>query len=509
MTLSKNIFNLMFALATLFTFGTAQAAPVTLVPSELGGPEPLAFYSIAGTTGFAAGLNTSAAVVDGFTFTDATDFEVTPNLMTPGQLYNKTTISPLGYVVGVIQGTAGKVYSFTNNMAITVGVGSGWQGPLTVTSDPTAQFPVVGVDYNSNGYALWGTSAHGPIYYSTLTAGATAWSTPAAITGSIGKYPVFAVNSNVQIGGDATLVAIWVNTTTGNIDSSTWYGSWSAVTTLGSSNGTYPRIEMDGPGNATALWIDAGGNVNTAYMPFHGTWTGATIISSGSTAPSANPSLAVDPAGDVYAAWQDSTDTIFAASKPVLGSWQTAQAISPVNGGFVPEIAADPVGNAIAVWFDGANNIQSATLPYNQSWSMPTQLSITAGENPKVTFVNVGDAVIVWFDIPSDNLLGLNETFLFPPIPPSNFFGEDTLEEFLTQKDCIHFLQWTPSPDPSVTSYLLLRNSEFLASIPPSGPYYFVDHNRCKQSADIYTLMSVNLVGATSLPLTVTLKGEK
>jgi len=89
-------------------------------------------------------------------------------------------------------------------------------------------------------------------------------------------------------------------------------------------------------------------------------------------------------------------------------------------------------------------------------------------------------------------------------IPPSMFVGKAIKNRFATQTDLINKLTWTPSSDPSVVAYLILRNGVLIAEIPASGPFVYLDHNRRKCSVDTYELIAVNAEGVQSTPLFTT-----
>ncbi|QLH34694.1 MAG: hypothetical protein HWD61_04125 [Parachlamydiaceae bacterium] len=62
----------------------------------------------------------------------------------------------------------------------------------------------------------------------------------------------------------------------------------------------------------------------------------------------------------------------------------------------------------------------------------------------------------------------------------NNFNGLVIKNRFATQTDIINHLTWSPSTNPSVAGYRILRNGEAIATIPQNGPFVFNDHNRRK-----------------------------
>jgi hypothetical protein len=90
------------------------------------------------------------------------------------------------------------------------------------------------------------------------------------------------------------------------------------------------------------------------------------------------------------------------------------------------------------------------------------------------------------------------------PVPPTNFVGVVEKNKFLTQTELLNVLTWTPSIDPSVTSYRIYQNGILIATVPASGPYEVVLHNRRHGEIYTYELTAVNASGE-STPLVILL----
>lgn len=515
-------FSLFLALASLFSFTAESEAQewtplkrldkLTAVSSE----EPFTYYSLAANPGIAAVLNSGSTDVDAFRFAPDLGWN-TPTkgwrktvIKPKPQLYTKIAVLPPilsapEIAVGVVQKKGGGIFSTTL-------FNGEWSSTQTITSDKDAEFPSIALNCNAYiiqqilplGISVWNQSTpNRPIFYSIYFQGSDPffnWSEPAKIPGSKGKFANVATDSN----GHAA--AVWVNPSTNTIDAATYiidsspdFGVWSSITRVGSSNITYPRLQVDAAGNAVALWIDADNKVAASVHPLRGEWSKPSILSS--TSSNSNPSLAVDPVGNAVAVWQDGSNTIYGATLPFEGSWSSAQQLSETGEGFVPEVSVDTLGNAIAVWFDTAPNIQYALLPVDGSWGQATPLPTTKpGSNyPKVGSDGDSAAVVVCQDTANGFLVATSVTDLFPPVAPYDFKGKNT------DNGCTHSLSWKPSQDTSIVNYRLFRNGQRIAKIPFDGPYVYDDTDRCNES-DVYTLVAVNSSGVESAPLTVRVK---
>lgn len=87
-------------------------------------------------------------------------------------------------------------------------------------------------------------------------------------------------------------------------------------------------------------------------------------------------------------------------------------------------------------------------------------------------------------------------------LPPTNITGSTCKDNFAMQTDCVKTITWSPSPSPGVTSYYIRRNGILIQIVPASGPFVFVDHDRCRQ-VDTYTVTAFNALGQESTPATV------
>ncbi len=91
---------------------------------------------------------------------------------------------------------------------------------------------------------------------------------------------------------------------------------------------------------------------------------------------------------------------------------------------------------------------------------------------------------------------------LIQPLPPAFFVGEQKKCRGI----CSFLLTWPPSIDPSVTEYLLYRDSTLIGTFPQQVSEYNVeDKKKCYRSNKVtYTLYAVNAMGERSSPRYVT-----
>ncbi|MBA3723251.1 MAG: hypothetical protein H0W88_12735, partial [Parachlamydiaceae bacterium] len=77
-------------------------------------------------------------------------------------------------------------------------------------------------------------------------------------------------------------------------------------------------------------------------------------------------------------------------------------------------------------------------------------------------------------------------------LPPRHLKNKIIKNRFLTQTDIVNHLTWKASLDPSVSSYFVYRDDEFIISIPSTSILEFNDHNRKPGKEYIYSLIAVN-----------------
>lgn len=96
-----------------------------------------------------------------------------------------------------------------------------------------------------------------------------------------------------------------------------------------------------------------------------------------------------------------------------------------------------------------------------------------------------------------------------PPMPPpSNFVGVVKKCEFLNKNMYLLRATWTPSPVPTVVSYLIFKNGELVATIPASGPYVFETFVHSKNEASQFSIVALYPGNVQSAPLNIRITNE-
>lgn len=142
-------------------------------------------------------------------------------------------------------------------------------------------------------------------------------------------------------------------------------GGWGAaelimVNTLGSSS-TGPRIALDANGNGIAVWSQtvASGKIQiwSNRLTQGSGWGTAGLLENfraGDNYPAQYPQVAFDPAGNAFALWLDSGGDIQGVGYTLGTGWGTQRAMGPatIYAPGAPQIAFDGDGNAFAIWYE-------------------------------------------------------------------------------------------------------------------------------------------------------------
>lgn len=90
------------------------------------------------------------------------------------------------------------------------------------------------------------------------------------------------------------------------------------------------------------------------------------------------------------------------------------------------------------------------------------------------------------------------------PTPPSNLAGKRRNNNFATVSEYFDTLTWTASPDPTVVGYNVYQGNILVAVVASGEPTKVKIHNRAKNKAYTYNLVSFNSAGIQSAPISVT-----
>ena len=155
------------------------------------------------------------------------------------------------------------------------------------------------------------------------------------------------------------------------------------------------------------------------------------------------------------------------------------------------------LGNGVAI--DSSNNIY--VTGSTNSPDFPT----TAGAF-QTTFTGSDSAFIAKFQIP----VPVPPTVIVQP--PLNLRVKQVKTKFVSQTELLNLLKWSP-PDSGSTpvSYQIYRDSlkNLIAQVPANGPLFYKDHNRKKNRAYTYYIISVDASGQKSTPASITFQPEK
>lgn len=267
-----------------------------------------------------------------------------------------------GNAVVVWQQFDGVQYHIWSNRYV---AGVGWMTAQQIDQDYTGDCfePKVGIDDSGNAIVVWRLSdgLHYHIWSNRYVVG-SGWGTSQPIEANISEsatYPRVAVDRS----GNAIAVwmlylghhTIWANRYTVGAG----WGTAQLIQIDDSEEALYPRVAVDGSGNAVAVWEQYDGvlkNVwSNRYVVGSG-WETAQLIENENSYHAFNGQVAMDEAGNAIATWSqsDGSRPNIWASRYVVGSgWENPQLIEFDNSGMAgqTELGMDSSGGAIAVWW--------------------------------------------------------------------------------------------------------------------------------------------------------------
>lgn len=189
---------------------------------------------------------------------------------------------------------------------------------------------------------------------------------------------------------------------------------WGTAILLETTNesATFPRIAVDGSGNAIAVWQQTDATTErisiwaNRYIADTG-WETAQLLETDDTGDAVGPQIALDPNGNGLAVWQqsDGTRTNIWAKHFTAGttSWGTTDLIESDNTGdaVTPQVALDPNGNGIAVWrqFDGTQyHIMANIYTAGAGWGTAQTIESNSGDAlaPQIALDSTGNGIAVW-----------------------------------------------------------------------------------------------------------------
>lgn len=226
---------------------------------------------------------------------------------------------------------------------------------------------------------------------------------------------------SIDIDGSGNAMAVWngsIGTRANNIfynyirKGTNWHASFMLSDTEGRDIMSIPQIAIDKNSNVVAVWEEFDHEnrittVNARTLTSFGEWSPIVELSK-SVGAGRSPKVAINSSGYAVVAWRnwdqgDSPRTIQAATFQFGGSWSAA---INIGVGENVQVAVDDAGNATVVWNDSNSEsslIKSATFPKGGTWSSPTTLSTQNHANSYSLGMNdSGFAVAIWEEMNFD-----------------------------------------------------------------------------------------------------------
>lgn len=404
--------------------------------------------------------------------------------------------------------------------------------------------PIAAMDASGTGLAVWLSSDL--FFFDSIEANffnGTTWGTAIVLDSGVGS-------PNVAMNGLGQGIAVW--TSQPNLFSSFFNGgTWGPIVPAGTNAGGFLQVAYSPSGNAALVWSHFDLGINDIWANnYNGTtWIGQTLLDSTGNL---FPDVGIDALGNAIAVWGGNGTSDIKASRYNGVSWSAGQTISTIGNNSPPIISVDSTGAAIAAWRESTNNVVYAVFN-GISWSSPINAGAVASDI-SLTMDSAGNALlgisqdttgsiftifipkgqtaqlpllidenteenrdisvalstqsplgfIGWVTSPGEGPGNAFATFLARPIPPEAA-GRTCVSNFGMQKDRVHIITFAPSTDTTVVSYIIRRDGAIVDIIPPSGPFVFFDHNRCRGIPNTYTIVSVNANGIESNPVTIVL----
>ncbi|MDG6226195.1 MAG: hypothetical protein QCI82_11880 [Candidatus Thermoplasmatota archaeon] len=271
------------------------------------------------------------------------------------------------------------------------------------------------VDMNDDGYAIavWSQDdgTYHSIYANVYTPG-TGWGSAELVeNGGDGAYAPQVVLSPdgvavvVWYQSNGAMYDIWANTYT----ITAGWGDAELIETYDTGNAFGPMIDMDGSGNAMAVWRQQDGTiynvVSNRYTSGSG-WGTAEIIETGDGQVQPPTNVALDDDGNALATWSQwdgSKYNIISNRFTPSEGWGEEERID--HGDETSETshtAMDAAGNAIAVWrqYDGGfYSIYANRFVKGSGWGKAELIETRIGsaDVPRVSVDPSGDAIAVWY----------------------------------------------------------------------------------------------------------------
>lgn len=283
-------------------------------------------------------------------------------------------------------------YAGTNKLLIEAAerpVGEGWQEPVVLgevktMADPE---PSVGVSKDGDAIVLWHAFA---VIKSAFRPAEGTWQAPVDVSDpDLESYvPELAVDAN----GDATGVWMQEDGPHGSIHSAyrpagEEWGEPTLVSEPGEHAGD-AKVALNANGDTAVVWngeVEGLRAIRAASRPAGGEWESPASVSTPGNTVVEFPRIALDGDGNAIVAWADTTDEssnyalVTVSYRPADGKWGSPEGLSEEGGdGYPLDLVFDTSGNVAVAWErdNGEDNVvQAAYRPAEGDWEEPTNLS--------------------------------------------------------------------------------------------------------------------------------------
>lgn len=333
------------------------------------------------------------------------------------------------------------------------------------------------------------------------------------------NFPIVNAFQSTLLGTTAAFVTKFSPSGTSLIYSTYLGGSSSNLATgvaLDSSNNAYVTGQTTSTNFPTLNAIQPTfGGVSDAFVTKFNA-SGNTVAYStflGGSAFDLGNAIAVDSNGNAYVTGQTSSTNFPTqnAFQPTRGGSTSAFVTKigttpPVVTGIVPNFGPDTGGTTVIITgagFTGTTSVHFGSV--SAIFVVNSDTQITAISPP-------GNGVV---DVIVTNPGGTSprspaDLFTYIPLSPLNFIGFQVANIFATQTEYVNILKWNaPTNGTTPIFYQIYRDAQLtdlIATIPANAKLIFEDHNRKKGKQYTYFLVSVDVFGHHSLPVSLIVK---
>ncbi|QOT79471.1 hypothetical protein [Cupriavidus basilensis] len=172
-------------------------------------------------------------------------------------------------------------------------------------------------------------------------------------------------------------------------------------------------VAVDGSGNGLALWVQSTASLSFAiqsarYVAASG-WQTSTVVSNNTLGECYDPHVEIDGAGNAIAVWQEQNGVgaYGGANRYAAGTgWGVPEKFSGTVPGdvYAPRVAVGADGNATAIWYQweaSGINVRTSRYLTGSGWDVPNLLSATPADGttypvPRVATNAAGRTLAVW-----------------------------------------------------------------------------------------------------------------